>query len=244
MRPRAIEAANATGVLRASVPEAAAFVWAAVEGDEDGWSDRLAREHGITALPGRHFAAGDPHLRIPFGGRRQGARGAAGTARAARLTAGATLWPAAIGVPPGDGASHHLRRGRRRRRRRLRDPHRARGDDRGGRPAGPVALDRRRQGDRDRLGTHADLRQLCRRRSSTRSWPARTSSRQTGSSACATSGCATARPTAASPRSSDDRTPFAFTPEALPGSPRAAASSRTCRQRPSARTQGRHCRTG
>ena len=69
MRPRAIEAANASGKLRAALPEGAAFVWAAVEGDEDAWSDRLAREHGITALPGRHFAAKTPHLRIPFGGR-------------------------------------------------------------------------------------------------------------------------------------------------------------------------------
>ena len=71
MRPRAIEAANATGVLRAELPEAAAFVWAAIDGDEEELSDRLAREHGITALPGRHFAAVTPHLRIPFGGRRE-----------------------------------------------------------------------------------------------------------------------------------------------------------------------------
>ncbi|HEY4349160.1 MAG TPA: pyridoxal phosphate-dependent aminotransferase [Gaiellaceae bacterium] len=69
MRPRAIAAANATGVLRAEVPEACAFIWAAVEGDEEAWSERLAREHGITALPGRHFGAATPHLRIPFGGR-------------------------------------------------------------------------------------------------------------------------------------------------------------------------------
>ncbi len=68
-RPRAIEAANATGVLRAEIPEAAAFVWASVDGDEDAWSDRLARDHGIPALPGRHFGAASPHLRIPFGGR-------------------------------------------------------------------------------------------------------------------------------------------------------------------------------
>jgi aspartate/methionine/tyrosine aminotransferase len=67
MRPRAIEAANAAG-LRAELPEACAFVWAAVEGDEDSWSDRLARDHGIPALPGRHFHAATPHLRIPFGG--------------------------------------------------------------------------------------------------------------------------------------------------------------------------------
>ena len=68
-RPRAIEAANATGVLRAELPEAAAFVWASIDGDEDAWSDRLARDHGIPALPGRHFGAATPHLRIPFGGR-------------------------------------------------------------------------------------------------------------------------------------------------------------------------------
>ena len=70
MRPRAVEAVNATGVLRAELPEGAAFVWAAIDDHEDEWSDRLAREHGITALPGRHFAALLPHLRIPFGGRR------------------------------------------------------------------------------------------------------------------------------------------------------------------------------
>jgi aspartate/methionine/tyrosine aminotransferase len=69
MRPRAIEAANASGKLRAALPEGAAFVWAEIDGDEDEWSDRLAREHGITALPGRHFHARTPHLRIPFGGR-------------------------------------------------------------------------------------------------------------------------------------------------------------------------------
>ncbi len=71
MRPIAIAAANATGVFRAERPEGAAFVWAAIDGDEDEWSDCLAREHGITALPGRHFGAGSPHLRIPFGGRRE-----------------------------------------------------------------------------------------------------------------------------------------------------------------------------
>jgi aspartate/methionine/tyrosine aminotransferase len=69
MRQLAIEAANATGILRAELPEAAAFVWAAIDGDEEELSDRLAREHGITALPGRHFGAAEPHLRIPFGGR-------------------------------------------------------------------------------------------------------------------------------------------------------------------------------
>jgi aspartate/methionine/tyrosine aminotransferase len=68
MRPRAVEAANAAG-LRCELPEACAFVWAAIEGDENEWSDRLAREHGIPALPGRHFHARTPHLRIPFGGR-------------------------------------------------------------------------------------------------------------------------------------------------------------------------------
>jgi aspartate/methionine/tyrosine aminotransferase len=68
MRPRAIAAANAAG-LCCSVPESCAFVWASVEGDEDEWSDRLARDHGIPAVPGRHFHARTPHLRIPFGGR-------------------------------------------------------------------------------------------------------------------------------------------------------------------------------
>jgi aspartate aminotransferase len=71
MRPRAIAAANMTGVLEAELPEGAAFVWAALDthADEEEWSDRLAREHGITALPGKHFGALLPHLRIPFGGR-------------------------------------------------------------------------------------------------------------------------------------------------------------------------------
>jgi aspartate/methionine/tyrosine aminotransferase len=70
MRPRAIAAANAAG-LRCELPEGCAFIWAAVDGDEDEWSDRLARDHGIPALPGRHFHARTPHLRIPFGGRRE-----------------------------------------------------------------------------------------------------------------------------------------------------------------------------
>ena len=68
-RPLAVAAANGSGVLRAELPEAAAFVWAAVEGDEQAWSEHLALEHGIPALPGRHFGAATPHLRIPFGGR-------------------------------------------------------------------------------------------------------------------------------------------------------------------------------
>jgi aspartate/methionine/tyrosine aminotransferase len=67
-RAPAVAAARAAG-FRAEVPQAAAFVWAAVDGDEDEWSDRLAREHGIPAVPGRHFHARTPHLRIPFGGR-------------------------------------------------------------------------------------------------------------------------------------------------------------------------------
>jgi aspartate/methionine/tyrosine aminotransferase len=67
MRPRAVAAANAAG-LRCDSPEACAFVWAAIDGDEDEASDRLAARDGITALPGRHFHAGTPHLRIPFGG--------------------------------------------------------------------------------------------------------------------------------------------------------------------------------
>jgi aspartate/methionine/tyrosine aminotransferase len=70
MRPRAVEAANATGFLRAEPPEAAAFVWAAIDTDEDDLSEQLAAGHGITALPGGHFGASTPHLRIPFGGRR------------------------------------------------------------------------------------------------------------------------------------------------------------------------------
>jgi aspartate/methionine/tyrosine aminotransferase len=69
MRPRAVAAANATGILRAEPPEGAAFIWAAIDDDEGALSDRLARDHGITALPGRHFAAREPRLRIPFGGR-------------------------------------------------------------------------------------------------------------------------------------------------------------------------------
>jgi aspartate/methionine/tyrosine aminotransferase len=73
MRPRAIAAANATGTLQAELPEACAFIWATVE-DEDEASDRLARLHAITALPGRHFAAAAPHVRIPFGGRAEARR--------------------------------------------------------------------------------------------------------------------------------------------------------------------------
>jgi aminotransferase len=68
LRPRAVAAANAAG-LRCEAPEGAAFVWAAIDGDEGEASDRLAGEAGITALPGRHFHASTPHLRIPFGGR-------------------------------------------------------------------------------------------------------------------------------------------------------------------------------
>jgi aspartate/methionine/tyrosine aminotransferase len=71
MRPLAIDAANATDLLRAELPEAAAFVWAAIDRDEDDFSEQLAADHGITALPGRHFGASTPHLRIPFGGRRE-----------------------------------------------------------------------------------------------------------------------------------------------------------------------------
>jgi aspartate/methionine/tyrosine aminotransferase len=57
--------------MRAGLPEACAFIWAAIDGAEERWSDLLAREHGITALPGSHFGASTPHLRIPFGGRRE-----------------------------------------------------------------------------------------------------------------------------------------------------------------------------
>lgn len=69
MRAPAVAAVNASGRLRAELPEACAFVWAALDGDEDDWSERLAADLGITALPGRHFGARSPHLRIPFGGR-------------------------------------------------------------------------------------------------------------------------------------------------------------------------------
>lgn len=68
MRPHAIDAANAAG-LRCELPEACVFIWAEIDGDEDETSTVLAREHGIPALPGRHFHAKTPHLRIPFGGR-------------------------------------------------------------------------------------------------------------------------------------------------------------------------------
>lgn len=70
MRAPAAAAANEGGRLRAESPEGAAFLWAEVlEGDEEAASAELAREHGITALPGRHFGAREPRLRIPFGGR-------------------------------------------------------------------------------------------------------------------------------------------------------------------------------
>ena len=72
MRAPAVEAANGTGRLRAAIPEAAAFLWTEVlDGDEEEASSELACDHGITALPGRHFGASSPHLRIPFGGRPQ-----------------------------------------------------------------------------------------------------------------------------------------------------------------------------
>ena len=68
MRPRAIAAANEAG-LRSELPEGCAFIWAAVDADEDETRELLARDHGIPALPGRHFHSRTPHLRIPFGGR-------------------------------------------------------------------------------------------------------------------------------------------------------------------------------
>ena len=68
MRPLAVAAANDAG-LAARLPEGCAFVWAVVDGDDEEWSERLAREHGIPAVAGRHFHASTPHVRIPFGGR-------------------------------------------------------------------------------------------------------------------------------------------------------------------------------
>jgi aspartate aminotransferase len=70
-RGPAIEAASSTGLLRAEIPEAAAFVWAEVDGDEDEWSNHLAADYDIPAVAGHHFGARTPHLRIPFGGRRE-----------------------------------------------------------------------------------------------------------------------------------------------------------------------------
>lgn len=92
MRVRAVDTANATGILRAARPEACAFVWAALDGDEAAWSDRLAAALAVTALPGAHFGARTPHLRIPFGGRPQ--------ARAALLERLAAL-PALAAARPG-----------------------------------------------------------------------------------------------------------------------------------------------
>ncbi len=68
MRVPAVDAANRVG-LRSELPESCAFLWAAIDGDEDETSELLARDYGIPALPGRHFHARTPHLRIPFGGR-------------------------------------------------------------------------------------------------------------------------------------------------------------------------------
>jgi histidinol-phosphate/aromatic aminotransferase/cobyric acid decarboxylase-like protein len=69
MRGRAVAAAREAG-LRAEVPESAAFVWAAIDGDaEEEASEGLAREYRIPAVCGRHIGARTPHLRIPFGGR-------------------------------------------------------------------------------------------------------------------------------------------------------------------------------
>ena len=79
MRPRAIDAANATGILRAELPEAAAFVWAAIDGDEDEWSDRLAARARDHRAPGPPLRRGDAAPADPV---RRPARGARGAARA------------------------------------------------------------------------------------------------------------------------------------------------------------------
>jgi aspartate/methionine/tyrosine aminotransferase len=68
-RLRAVAALDGSGLLHAEPPEGGAFLWASLAGDEDAWSEELAGAHGVTALPGRHFGARRPHLRIPFGGR-------------------------------------------------------------------------------------------------------------------------------------------------------------------------------
>src|SRR5438046_3561832 len=52
MRPRAIAAANAAG-LRCDLPEACAFIWAAIDDAEDGASEELGREHGMPDVAGR-----------------------------------------------------------------------------------------------------------------------------------------------------------------------------------------------
>ena len=80
MRPRAIEAADATGILRAELPEAAAFVWAAVDGDED----ELERPPGPRA---RHHRASRAALRRPRA-RISGSRSAAGRPRARHCSSG------------------------------------------------------------------------------------------------------------------------------------------------------------
>jgi aspartate/methionine/tyrosine aminotransferase len=66
MRPRAVEAAKASGRLRVEPPQGAAFLWAEVD-DEDTAAGRLAA-NGVPTVAGRHFGAAAPRLRIPFGG--------------------------------------------------------------------------------------------------------------------------------------------------------------------------------
>ena len=86
MRPRAIEAANATRLLRAELPEAAAFVWAAIDGDEDDC--QRAPRRATTAsrrCPGRHFARGYAAPAHPVRRPPDGARGAACTSRPKRV---------------------------------------------------------------------------------------------------------------------------------------------------------------
>lgn len=78
LRLDVVEAVNRTPMLRTEVPESGTCVWARiVDGrwSEESLSQLLGREHGIPAVPGRLFGARSPHVRIPFGGRPEGADG-------------------------------------------------------------------------------------------------------------------------------------------------------------------------